>query len=84
TLANAAASSLVSVVLFGSATSASYAVSGLVDWRVFAAMVAGGALGVLAARPVANALSGRSALARRLFAVMVLMTAAYVIARSVF
>ena len=38
TLANAAASSLVSVVLFGAATSASYAASGLVNWPVFAAL----------------------------------------------
>ncbi|HEY9233782.1 MAG TPA: sulfite exporter TauE/SafE family protein, partial [Phenylobacterium sp.] len=48
TLANAAASSLVSVVLFGAATSASYAASGLVDWPVFAALIAGGAVGALA------------------------------------
>jgi uncharacterized protein len=32
TLANAAALSLVSVTLFGAATSASYAASGLVAW----------------------------------------------------
>jgi uncharacterized protein len=82
TLTHAAASSLLSVVLFGAATSASYAASGLVDWPVFAALVAGGALGVLAARPAARALAKRALLARRLFAMMVLATAAYVIVRS--
>src|SRR5436190_6690689 len=45
TLAHAAASSLVSVALFGAATSASYAASGLVDWTLFAALVMGGAAG---------------------------------------
>lgn len=82
TLANAAASSLVSVVLFGAATSASYAVSGLIDWPVFAALVAGGGVGAFAGGPVARRLAGRAALARRIFAVMVLATAAYVAWRS--
>jgi uncharacterized membrane protein YfcA len=83
TLAHAAASSLVSVVLFGAATSASYAASGLVNWPVFAALLAGGAVGALAGRPVSNLLASRATIARRLFALMVLATAAYVIARSV-
>jgi uncharacterized membrane protein YfcA len=82
TLTHAAASSLVSVVLFGAATSTSYAASGLVDWGVFAALVGGGALGTLAAPPVVRALAQRAALGRRIFAVMVLATAAYVIARA--
>jgi uncharacterized membrane protein YfcA len=82
TLAHAAASSLLSVVLFGAATSASYAASGLVDWSVFAALVAGGALGALAARPIADLLARRAALARSLFALMILLTAGYVVLRS--
>jgi uncharacterized membrane protein YfcA len=82
TLANAAASSLVSVVLFGAATSASYASSGLVDWAVFAALVAGGGLGALAGMPVARLLTQRAAMARRIFALMVLATAAYVAWRA--
>ena len=83
TLANAAASSLVSVTLFGAATSASYAVSGLVNWPIFAALVAGGALGALGATRVAPLLVARQALARRLFAIMVLMAALYVAMRSI-
>lgn len=82
TLANAAASSLVSVALFGAATSASYAASGLVSWPIFAAMVGGGGLGILAARPIAQRLEGRGDLARRGFALMVIATAAYVAWRA--
>lgn len=82
TLTHAAASSLLSVILFGAATSASYAASGLVDWRVLAALVTGGVLGTMAAPPIARALSSRAALARRLFAVMVIAVAAYVAWRA--
>jgi uncharacterized membrane protein YfcA len=82
TLANAAASSLVSVVLFGAATSASYAASGLVDGPLFLALVAGGAAGALAGAPIARRLAVRADLGRRAFAVLVLLTAAYVAWRA--
>jgi len=82
TLANAAASSLVSVVLFGAATSASYAASGLIDGEVLVALIAGGGIGALAGAPVARALSGHAAAARRVFALMVIATAAYVAFRA--
>lgn len=82
TLANAAASSLASVALFGAATSASYAWSGLVDWRLVAALVAGGALGTAAALPVANRLAKRADIARRLFAAMIGAVAVYIIATA--
>lgn len=83
TLANAAASSLVSVVVFGAATSASYAVSGFVNWSIFAALVFGGLGGTLAGLPVARRLASHATGARRIFAVMVLATAAYVAVRSI-
>jgi uncharacterized membrane protein YfcA len=83
TLAHAAASSLVSVALFGAATSASYAVSGLVDWPVFLALVAGGGIGAVLGAPAARHMAGHAAAARRLFAAMVLATAAYVAWRAV-
>lgn len=82
TLAHAAASSLVSVVLFGGATSASYAVSGLVDGPVFLALVAGGGIGALLGLPAARALEGHAGVARRVFALMVLAAAAYVAWRA--
>jgi uncharacterized membrane protein YfcA len=78
TLANAAASSLASVALFGAATSLSYAAAGLVSLPLFAALVAGGGAGSLIGIPVARILAGHATLARRGFAVMVLATAAYV------
>jgi uncharacterized membrane protein YfcA len=82
TLAHAAASSLVSVVLFGAATSASYAVSGLVNWPVFAALVVGGGLGALVGTPMAQALAGHAKWARRAFALMVIAAAGYVAWRA--
>ncbi|MBY0583080.1 MAG: sulfite exporter TauE/SafE family protein [Sphingomonas sp.] len=82
TLANAAASSLVSVALFGAATSASYAVSGLVNWAVFTALIGGGAMGSIVAIPVGRMLAARAAVARSAFAVMVLATAGYVAWRA--
>ncbi|PIB90838.1 sulfite exporter TauE/SafE family protein [Caulobacter sp. FWC2] len=82
TLANAAASSLVSVTLFGAATSVSYAASGLVDGRLFLALVVGGAFGVVAGARLAPRLAARAGLARRLFAAMIVATAAYVAWRA--
>lgn len=81
-LAHAAASSLVSVTVFGAATSASYAASGLVDWPVFFALVAGGALGAMAGAPLSRRLADRSGPARAMFALMILATAAYVAWRA--
>jgi uncharacterized protein len=78
TLANAAASSLVSVALFGAATSFNYALSGLVDWPVAGLFILGGAAGGVLGLRGAAALASRAALARRLFAVLILGVAAYV------
>jgi hypothetical protein len=75
TLANAGASSLVSVSLFGGATSLSYAASGQLIWPLFGALVAGGAGGTLAALPLAKILESRTALARTIFALMVVAVA---------
>ncbi|MBX7249063.1 MAG: sulfite exporter TauE/SafE family protein [Caulobacteraceae bacterium] len=82
TLANAQASSLLSVALFGAATSANYAVSGMVDWPIVGAMVAGGGLGTVAGLPVARALGQRAAFGRKLFAGLILVVAAYVAWRA--
>ncbi|MFX7816643.1 hypothetical protein ABTK28_22075, partial [Acinetobacter baumannii] len=70
------------VVLFGAATSASYAASGLVNWPVFAALIGGGAIGSIIAIPVGRVLATRVAVARVGFALMVLATAAYVAWRA--
>lgn len=75
TLANAGASSLVSVALFGGATSLSYGIAGQVAWPVFGALVAGGGAGTLAALPLARRLQTRAGLARTIFAGMVIAVA---------
>ncbi|WP_408586207.1 sulfite exporter TauE/SafE family protein [Novosphingobium sp.] len=79
TLANAGASSLVSVALFGSATSASYALSGQVAWGLFAALVAGGAMGTFVAVPLSRKLVANPQLGRSIFAVMVIAVAIYIL-----
>ena len=78
TLANATASSLLSVALFGAATSANYAVSGLVDWRLAGLLLAGGAAGGIAGLFAARALATRIRLARTLFAILIILVAIYV------
>lgn len=83
TLANASASSLVSVTLFGTATSASYAASGQVVWPLFFALVIGGAAGTLAAMPLATRLQSRADLARRGFAMLVIALAIYILVQQV-
>ncbi len=79
TLANAGASSLVSVSLFGSATSLSYALSGQLIWPLFGALVVGGLGGTLIALPLARHLASRATLARMLFAAMVIAVAIYIL-----
>ena len=81
TLANAGASSLVSVALFGSATSISYAAAGKVIWPLFGALIAGGAIGTLVALPLVRRLESRAALARKLFAALVVAVALYILLR---
>lgn len=78
TMGAATASSLVSVTIFGAATSSNYALSGWVDYRLAAILVAGGFLGGLVGHAVARYLAGRALLARRLFAAFILVVAAYV------
>ena len=81
-LANAAASSLVSVAIFGAATAANYAVSGLVNWPITALFIAGGVAGGALGLRGARLLAARAHLARRLFAVLILLVAAYVAWRA--
>lgn len=83
TLAHAQASSLLSVAVFGSATSANYMASGLVDWPVVGAMVAGGVIGTLAGLPLAKRLGDRAKLGRSLFAGLIILVAIYVAWRAI-
>ncbi len=82
TMAHAAASSLLSVTLFGAATSANYALSGLVDWRLAGLLLAGGAVGGVLGLLLAKPMQTHALLARRLFAALIVAVAAYVAWRA--
>ncbi|HVY90718.1 MAG TPA: sulfite exporter TauE/SafE family protein, partial [Hyphomonadaceae bacterium] len=82
TMACATASSLLSVALFGAATSFNYALSGQVDWPLAGLLLLGGAVGGIAGLAVAKTLARRAPVARKLFAVLILCVAGYVAWRS--
>jgi uncharacterized protein len=65
--------------LFGGATSLSYAASGQLIWPLFGALVVGGAGGTLAALPLAKYLESRTAMARTIFALMVIAVAIFIL-----
>lgn len=79
TLANAAASSLVSVTLFGGATSASYAATGQIAWPLFGALVVGGVAGAALGLPVSRWMVARVKVARIGFALLVVTVAVYIL-----
>lgn len=83
TMANATASSLLSVALFGAATSANYAWSGLVDWRLAGLLLAGGVAGGVVGLMLAKRLATHALLARRMFSGLILLVAAYVAWRAI-
>jgi len=82
TLTNAAASSLLSVSVFGAATSLNYAASGQVNWPIALLFILGGLGGGVLGVCGAGLLAGHVVLARRLFAGLVLLVAAYVAWRA--
>lgn len=79
----AVASSLVSVVAFGTTTGLNYAMAGKVSVPLALALVGGGMLGGRAGMRAAKTLSRRGALLRRIFALMLMAIAAYIAYRSV-
>jgi uncharacterized membrane protein YfcA len=82
TMANATASSLVSVAIFGAATSFNYAMSDLVDWRLAGLLLLGGAVGGMFGLAFAKRLEARTQTLRVGFAALVLVVAAYVGSRA--
>ena len=82
TMANATASSLLSVALFGAATSFNYALTGQVDWVRAGLLLLGGIAGGIAGIFAAKEFSTRVTLARTLFAALILAVAAYVAWRA--
>jgi hypothetical protein len=81
-LINAIGSSLVSVAAFGATTAASYAISGLVDWRIGGLFVLGGALGGLIGLALGKRLSTRKRALSLTFAGIVIAVGVYVIATT--
>jgi uncharacterized membrane protein YfcA len=78
----AVGSSLLAVGSFGLATAINYSLSGLVDWRIAGEFIAGGTMGGLAGIMLANRLSHGKDTLKRIFAVLILVVAAYVLYRS--
>ena len=78
----AVGTSLVAVTAFGLTTAGSYALAGLVDWGLAGVFVAGGMAGSLAGARAGRALSRRRGLLTKVFAVLILLVAAYTMARS--
>lgn len=79
----AVASSLVSVVAFGSMTATNYAMAGKVSVPLALALVAGGSVGGRAGMRTAKAIALRGHSLRRVFAAVLLLIAAYIVYRSV-
>lgn len=74
--------SLVVVSALGLTTAASYAMSGLVDWRMTAMLVAGGVGGTIAGIGLGTVLSARKGIIERSFATIVIAIGAYVTTAS--
>ena len=79
---NAVSSSLVAVTAFGLTTAASYAWSGLVSWGLAALFIAGGVAGGLAGTRSARHLSERRGALNIVFAVIIIVVAAYMLAHN--
>lgn len=75
-------SSLVSVGAFGATTAASYALDGLVDWRIALLFIGGGIVGGLLGAGLSSHLAKQRGALQRVFAGIVFVVAAYMLWRS--
>lgn len=78
----AVGSSLFSVGTFGATTAATYALDGLVDWRVAGLFVFGGVIGGIMGAGLAEHLAKQRGMLQRVFAGVVFVVAAYMLYRS--
>ncbi|HSM18760.1 MAG TPA: sulfite exporter TauE/SafE family protein [Hyphomicrobiales bacterium] len=78
----AVSSSLVAVSALGFTTASSYALAGLIDWRLAALFLAGGALGGIAGALTAQRLGRKRKLLSRLFAVVIFAVGGYMLVRG--
>ncbi len=74
--------SLVAVTAFGAATALSYAISGLIDWRIAALFIAGGILGGVGGTALGRVLADRKGLLGAALAFVIITVGLYVLARS--
>lgn len=79
---NAIGSSLVAVTAFGFTTSASYALSGLIDWPLAAVFIGGGMIGTGLGTVAAKSLSVYKRALNIMFAIVVFCVAGYMLERS--
>lgn len=79
---SAIGSSLLAVGTFGLATALNYARAGLVDWPLAAEFILGGLIGGALGMLLATRLSASKTALNRIFAVLVLVVAVYVIVRN--
>lgn len=77
-LANAIGTSLVAVAAFGATTALSYALSGLVDWRIAGFFIAGGVIGGLLGSFAGRRLGKAKGRLATIFALFVIMTGLYI------
>jgi hypothetical protein len=82
TMIQAVGSSLLSVGSFGATTAASYALDGLVDWRVAGLFIGGGLIGGAVGASFATRLAKQRGALQRVFAGVVFLVAAYMLWRS--
>lgn len=74
--------SLIAVTAFGAATAASYAFSGLIDWRIAALFIAGGILGGIGGGALGRLLAARKGALGTVLAAVIVVVGIYVLARS--
>lgn len=79
---NAVGSSLLAVTAFGLTTAANYALSGLVDWALAFAFIAGGLAGSLFGTRAARTLSESKDRLTIVFSVLIFVVAAYMLWKS--
>ena len=74
--------SLIAVTAFGATTAMNYAASGLVDWSLAAVFILGGIAGSMAGTRAATELSNIKGRLSTIFALIVLLVAAYMLFRA--
>ena len=79
---NAVGTSLFAVSVFGLATAANYARSGLIDWKLAGMLVAGGLAGSIVGARAATLLAARKGVMNIVFATMIVLVALAMLARE--